>query len=243
MPAPVERCLLGELPALIVRPRGADAGAPSKRRALPTVLWFHGLGADKEVHLPELQLFADAGLLAIGVDAAGHGQRPLPDFQRLFSGVADASGALFKTLVGQTISELPVLIDALVDRGLSDPQHIGVAGVSMGGCIVYGAIAADRRVRAAVALLGSPACSCSDGAEQAPARFFPTALLSITADDDQVVPPAAAQALHQQLLHAYASQPERLAYRVIPGAAHCMRPEQWAGAVAQTSAWLVRFVP
>ena len=36
---------------------------------LPTVLWFHGLAADKEVHLPELHRFAATGLLAVGVDA------------------------------------------------------------------------------------------------------------------------------------------------------------------------------
>jgi hypothetical protein len=32
----------------------------------PAVLWFHGLGVDKETHRPELQMFAQAGFTAVG---------------------------------------------------------------------------------------------------------------------------------------------------------------------------------
>ena len=242
MTAPHESALFGEVPVLIVRPGGADGAASrGKATALPTVVWFHGFGADKERHLPELQRFAAAGLLAIGVDAVGHGQRRLPDFERLVARSPSASAALFESLLAQTVAEVPRLIDTLVDRGLTDPQRIHVAGVSMGGCIVYGAIAADRRVGAAAALLGSPAWLCPDGVDFPLDRFFPTALLSIAAENDAVVPPPAAQALHQRLVPAYARQPDRLRYRVIPGASHFMLPEQWAGAVGQASAWLARF--
>jgi hypothetical protein len=66
----VERKRLAGVPVLLVRPVAA-------RGPLPTVLWFHGLAADKEVHLPELHRFAATGLLAVGVDAVGHGERRL----------------------------------------------------------------------------------------------------------------------------------------------------------------------
>lgn len=227
--------LLGEVPVLIVHPPGGAA-------PLPTVLWFHGLGADKESHLPELQRFAAAGLLAIGVDAVGHGQRRLRDFEQRFAQPPAQRERLFNTLVAQTVAELPGLLDALVDSGLSDGQRLAVAGVSMGGCITYGAASRDRRLRAAVALLGSPAWLFAQQGDFPVARFFPTALLSITAENDCVVPPAAARTLHEALAIHYASHPERLDYRVIAGAPHFMNGEDWARAVGDASAWLAGFV-
>lgn len=231
----VERRLLAEVPLLIVCPAGGVM-------PLPTVLWFHGLGADKELHLPELRRFAGLGLLAIGVDAVGHGQRRLADFEQQFARPPAQTARLFNSLVAQTVAELPRLIDALVDGGLSDPQRIAVAGVSMGGCIVYGAASNDRRLRAAVALLGSPAWLQPANAALPVEHFFPTALLSITAEKDEVVPPAAARALHGQLEARYRQQPDRLDYRTIAGASHFMSPEDWCSAVDDACAWLVRFV-
>lgn len=232
-----ERVLLGEVPALIVRP--ADGATP-----LPTVLWFHGLGADKELHLPELQRFAEAGLLAVGVDAVGHGDRRLPDFEQRIAGSPGETARLFHSLVAQTVAELPGLIDTLVARGLSDPERIAVAGVSMGGCVVYGAITVDRRICAAAALLGSPAflSLSAPGADLPGERFFPTALLSITAEQDTVVSPMAARALHDALAPSYRDDPDRLSYQLIPGASHFMQPDEWASAVAQAGAWLRRFL-
>jgi hypothetical protein len=57
---------LGPAPALIVRPDDTPRA---------TLLWYHGLGVSKETHRPELERFARAGILAIGIDAAGHGER------------------------------------------------------------------------------------------------------------------------------------------------------------------------
>ena len=230
-----ERRLLGEVPVLIIRPAGATM-------PLPTVLWFHGLGADKELHLSELQRFAAAGLLAVGVDAVGHGQRSLRDFEQQFAQPHVHREALFNGLVARTVAELPGLLDLLVDSGLSDPQRLAVAGVSMGACITYGAVSADRRIRAAVALLGSPAGLFTEDVNASVAHFFPTALLSITAENDMVVPPAAARALHERLAIHYAGQPERLAYRVMAGAPHFMNAADWIRAIADARTWLVRFV-
>jgi pimeloyl-ACP methyl ester carboxylesterase len=78
---------------------------------LPAVLWFHGLGADKDVHRFELRRFADAGLLAIGVDAVGHGQRRMADFEQPFPASPAASPQLFNGFVKRTVAELPELIN------------------------------------------------------------------------------------------------------------------------------------
>lgn len=230
-----ERARMGEVPVLLARP--ATGNLP-----LPTVLWYHGLSADKDVHIPELQLLAEAGFLAVGVDAVGHGERRLPDFERQFSHPPAETDVLFSSLVAQSVAELPRLINALVDRGLSDPERLAIAGVSMGGYIVYGAIATDRRIRAAAALLGSPEWVHPNSPHHYCDSFFPTALLSITAEWDDMVPPEAARKLHRKLDLLYRDHPERLMYHEIPGAPHFMSPEDWASTVRQSIAWMARFV-
>lgn len=231
----IARAMFARVPALIVRPVGGDAPAP-------TVVWLHGFGADKELHLPELCCLAEAGLLAVGMDAVGHGQRRLADFEQQFSGSPAGNPRLFYRLVSRTAAELPQFIDMLVEGGLTDPKRVAVAGVSMGGCIVYGAVTADRRIGAAAALLGSPEWLLPDSPHLALDRFSPTALLSITAENDTVVPSAAAQALHTRLSPRYREHPDRLSYREIAGAPHFMSPEDWASAVGLAREWLTSFL-
>lgn len=231
----LQRAWFGQVPALVARP--ADAHTP-----LPTALWFHGLSADKDVHRPELERLAASGFLAIGIDCAGHGERRLPDFDRQFSQPPAPTDRLFAALVAQTAAEVPALIDTLIDRGLSDPNRIAVAGVSMGACIVYGAVATERRIRAAAALLGSPDWAYPNSPHEHADSFYPTALLSITAECDDIVAPAAARKLHDALTTSYASQPERLSYRQIAAAPHFLSPEDWFSAVGDAIAWLRRFV-
>lgn len=231
----IEHTRLGRIPALIVRSGGRSG-------ALPTVLWLHGFGADKEVHVPELCRFAAAGLLAVGIDAVGHGQRRFAGLPSQFSRSSPASVEGFDLCVSQTVAELPDLIDLLVGRGSSDPARIAVAGVSMGACMVYAAVADEPRISVAVAMLGSPERPLSDAGRRPGERFFPTALLSITAGQDAVVPPDAARALHQRLESCYRARPERLSYCEIPGASHFLQPEEWDGAVARASAWLLSFL-
>lgn len=231
----IERTLLAGVPALLVRPAAMPANAP-------TVLWYHGFGADKDTHLPELRRFANAGLLAVGVDAVGHGERRPADLAQDVTRSAEDGRPSFEWLVGRTAAEVPALIDALVARGTSDGARIAIAGVSMGACVVYGAIPLDRRIRAAVALMGSPERISPEGAAAAVDHFYPTALLSITAERDSIVPPAAARALHLGLAPRYAGAADRLSYVTIPGAPHFMRAEDWERAVGDTCAWLCRFV-
>lgn len=202
---------------------------------LPVVLWFHGLGTDKDMHRPQLELFADAGFLAIGLDAAGHGARRLDDLDRRLSASPQEKHRLFLSLVAQTVAEVPAIIDALLQGDLADPRRIAVGGVSMGGCIVYGAVAAEPRIRAAAALLGSPEWTGHEIAY--PRADFPAALLSITAEYDDVVPPAAARALHRDLASHYRDRPQSLRYREIRGAGHLLDPCDWDAAVREAGAW------
>lgn len=226
---------LGEVPALIARPRAAIG-------PLPTVLWFHGWSADKEVHRSELAQLAGAGLLAVGIDSVGHGERQPPELAQHLARSAREAQPLFDSLVAETVDEVPMLVDRLIDRGGADAERIGAAGVSMGACIVYGAIARERRLRAAVALLGSPARGRPDGSRLAVDRFFPNALLSVTAGADVVVPPAAAAALHAELTDWYRNDPDRLCHQSFPDAEHLMQETDWQQAIDSACAWLLRFL-
>ena len=89
----------------------------------------------------------------------------------------------FLALVRATAREVPTVLDDLLARGLARPDHLGVAGWSMGGFVAYAAVVADPRLRAAVPLLGAPAWRLpwAESRHRHLERFFPTALLSQTA--------------------------------------------------------------
>lgn len=198
-------------PLLIVEPDGAPRA---------TLLWYHGLHADKETHRPELERFAAAGIRAVGVDAVGHGERALIGVEE-FEPILDE-------LVNQTVDEIPSLIDSL------HVSRIAIAGVSFGGFITYRAVPRDARITTAVALLGRPDAALARS-------FFPTALLSITAENDVNVRPDPARAFHQQLEPLYRQSPERLAYRELPGAVHMLTKEEWDASIDATIEWVLRF--
>jgi dienelactone hydrolase len=226
--------LLGEVPALIARPAAANP-------PWPAVLWFHGFTADRNASRPELGALARAGFLAIGIDAVGHGARRLPDFDHHFSGPRTETDRRFLELVTATVAEVPGLFDNLRDAGLADERRLAVAGVSMGGYISYGAVVADRRIQAAVPLLGSPEWPYLDSPHFHPDRFFPTALLSIASGADTDVPPENARAFHRVLKERYRDDPDRLCYIEIEGAPHMMHPADWARAVREAVGWIARF--
>jgi alpha-beta hydrolase superfamily lysophospholipase len=200
-------------------------GPPTLRIAPPDGTWpraavllFHGFGVDKSVHKPELERIAAAGFLAIGVDAAGHGERRLPDLDdRIATPRAEAKQTMLE-LALETAAEVPALIDEL---GLP----VALAGISMGAFIVYRALPLDRRLRVGVAILGEPD---SDD----PEPFRGVALLSITAANDGNVPPAAARALHQRL----PSPPAK--YVEVAGAEHLLTADQWSLVIDMTIDWL-----
>jgi hypothetical protein len=63
------------VPAL-VRFRGSPEAAAERG----TVLYYHGFGGDKGRCEPYLTALAQAGFLGVSLDAAGHGDRRLADF-------------------------------------------------------------------------------------------------------------------------------------------------------------------
>ncbi|MFL5344767.1 MAG: alpha/beta hydrolase family protein [Hyalangium sp.] len=227
------------------------AGAPaltvhqgSREEALErgTVLFFHGLNGSKEVHERELNLFAEHGLFAVGVDAVGHGERRYPDFSIRFADDNPRVDEEFAGVVQATAREVPALLDALVQEHGATPRRMGIGGASMGGFITYAALAEERRLRVAVPLIASPELGRAGSPHERPERFFPVALFSQTAGRDEVVPPRQAREFHARLEPFYAQAPERLRYREFPESSHMMRPQDWKEATKDAAEWLVRFL-
>ncbi|MCP3142394.1 alpha/beta hydrolase family protein [Pyxidicoccus xibeiensis] len=207
------------------------------------VLFFHGLGASKDVNAPELGAFAARGLFAVGVDAVGHGARRLHDFDARFRDGNPHVEAEFLSLVLATAREVPALLEALVQQGAS-PERLGLCGVSMGGFITYAAVALGARVAAATPLLASPEWRLPwpESPHLRPERFFPVALFSQNAGADDVVPAEPARAFHARLEPLYAAAPERLRHREYPGAGHMMPQQDWDEAIRGAVEWMARFV-
>lgn len=225
-----EQRTVGAAPLLLAR-------REDSRLPLPLVLWFHGFGVDKEVHRPELARMAEAGLLAVGVDAAGHGERRLPDLDACMDAPREQALQTAVELASRTADDVPAIIQALVRDGLADPQRIAVAGISMGGYTVYRAIVVDPTIHRAVALLGSPEWPHPESPHHHLESFARVALLSITAEKDVNVPPAAARELHQRLSVRHPDA-HRHRYVELKGAEHLMDARSWEVAMDEMIRWL-----
>lgn len=123
-----------------------------------------------------------------------------------------------------TAAEVPGLVRSLLGEGY---ESVSIAGVSMGGYIVYRALLLEPSIHSAVAMLGSP-----EGLGFA--AFAGRRLLSITAECDENVPPAAARSLHHFLGNSSTS------YLELAGVGHLLDAESWERAIDATAAWIGR---
>jgi uncharacterized protein len=205
----------------------------------PLAFWFHGLGVDSSTHTPELRALAEAGFLAVGVDAVGHGRRRFPDLDARIAGTQAQALVTAIHCADETARELPHIIGTLVDEGRADPSRIAGVGISMGGYLLYRALVLTPAIGTAVALLGSPEWPHPDSPHLHLDAFRRPALLSIVGERDINVPPAAARRLHVCLDEADPAS-ERHRCVVLPGAEHLMSAGDWHATVTLTLSWLRR---
>ena len=230
-----ERTLAGA-PVLLATPGDAE---PPPRAA---VLWYHGFGARASDNRAELARIARAGFTAVGVDAVGHGARRLPDLDARIALPLEGARGEMLALADASAHEVPALVRALVDEGIADSGRIALVGVSMGGYLAYRAVARAPALRVVVALLGSPEWPDADSPHLHPDRFDDIALLSVTAERDASVPPAAARRFHEAL-RARRAPGERVRHVELAGAEHLMSAAQWERLMDETVEWLVRHLP
>ena len=228
-----ERVAAG-VPLLIVEPDDAA-------ERTPVVLWHHGFSVSKETHRDELARVAALGIRAVGVDAVGHGARRFPDWDdRLDAARRGPPGSVFRfmlSIAAATADETPALVAALAESGLADPERVSLVGISLGGYVAHRAVLRYPRLRAVVALLGSPAWPDDPASPHLHVDAFRnTAMLSITAERDASVPPEEARLFHERL-----GASARTRYLELAGAEHLMSGDQWGEAMGETMAWLGRF--
>jgi uncharacterized protein len=223
--------ILAGVPVLIAEP------APSAS-LLPVVLWHHGFNADALAHAAELERCADAGFLAVGIDAVGHGARRDPTLGPRVAAAGRGGIHIMLDVAEATLAEQSALIDALADVFPIDHTRVSLVGISMGAFLCYRAIVTSPPLRAVVALLGSPEWPRATSPHHALHTFQNVALLSITAERDTHVPPDAAQRLHEQL-HTHFPHCARHHHHSLLGSGHLTSAESWSEAMRETQRWLL----
>ena len=226
------------------------AGSPVAAAGRGTVLFYHGFGGNKERPEGYLAALAEAGFLAVSVDAVGHGERRYRDFDVIFSDERwdarfEETESDFLRVIDETAAEVPTIIDELLARGWGRADRIGVAGRSLGGNVAYASVLADSRVRAAVSVVGSPEWTLPrpHSPHHHPDCFFPSAVLSQAAEFDEHCPPGPIRGFHAALAPWYAGEPDRIAYVEYPGAGHFLTPELDAESRRRMVAWFRRWLP
>ena len=230
---------LADAPALLLAQSSVETAAERG-----TILFYHGLTAQKESNLSEYRVLTDAGFLVVALDNAGHGARRLSDFAARFHPANPNAPTEFLNLVRETALETPRVVNALLEKGLGRADRLGVAGWSMGGYITYRALLEEKRFKAAVTIVGSPQWRppLPDSPHLHPEAFYPTALLSQVGAVDSVVPPAGARAFHKALEPHYAEQPERLVFVEYPAMGHHPSAAEAAEIQRRTVAWFETYL-
>ncbi len=222
--------ILAGVPVLIAEPRASA-------ELHPVVLWYHGFNADALAHAAELERCADAGFLAVGIDAVGHGARRDPSLAARVAAAGTGAIHIMLDVAEETLTEQTALIEALADAFPIDHTRVSLVGISMGAFLCYRAIVTSPPLRAVVALLGSPEWPRTTSPHHSLHTFQNVALLSITAERDTHVPPDAAQRLHTSLHHHFPHS-ARHHHHTLPNSGHLTSAESWRDAMTETLEWL-----
>lgn len=123
--------------------------APSgcRHTPLPTVIFYHGFLSSKEVYAYFAVALAQAGFRAVLPDADMHGARDKGD--------ADRRMTHFWEILRRNIDEMPVIEAALRAKHLIEEDRLALAGASMGGMSVLGAMARYPHIRSVACMMGS----------------------------------------------------------------------------------------
>lgn len=117
---------------------------------LPGVIFVHGFTSAKEHNLHYAYYLAMRGFRVVLPEAQLHGER--------YANVTETELNLsFWDIVISTIHELQYFVDEFSQKKLIDIERVGVAGTSMGGIVTFGALTQYQWIKAAVALMGTPA--------------------------------------------------------------------------------------
>jgi uncharacterized protein len=235
----IKKCTLAKAPSLLVYEESIER-ACSKG----TILFYHGLGASKDIQLQDLKNLAMFGFLVIGIDNIGHGERRFSDFDFRFSPENPNRERDIQLAVYETAQEIPQIVDALFEQSMVKQNRLGITGISMGGFITYRAILEEKRFNCAVSILGSPLWE--NNSTQSPhlsiGDFFPIPLLSLNAGSDHLVPVEHARTFHHNLKQYYKTSPEKICYIEYPDADHFMPQHDWDNLWKKMVEWFEKWL-
>ncbi|MEO8660731.1 MAG: S9 family peptidase [Bryobacteraceae bacterium] len=141
-----------DIRALLTKPPAWQA-----QKKYPLILWIHGgpNGQDDHSLFFPTQLFAARGYLVLQVNyrgSSGRGQK--------------FAASIYAEWGNKEVQDLLAGVDAVVKRGLADPDRLAVGGWSYGGILTDYLIASDTRFKAAVAGAGSSLQTAMYGSDQ-----------------------------------------------------------------------------
>lgn len=135
--------LIGEIPVLEL------VMSELRHKKLPIVVFYHGWTNVKERVLTNGYEIARKGIRVIIPEALYHGKRS--DGQTTEAHFLD-----FWKIVLTNVAEFPQLIEHYQGLNLSNPEKVGVSGLSMGGITTAAIMATQPTVKAANVLMGAP---------------------------------------------------------------------------------------
>jgi dienelactone hydrolase len=128
-------------------------------KAMPVVIFLHGLGGSKEHDGRRMQDLARKGLFVVAIDAHLHGERKVPGIFPKGKGLGrlgdDYSIWVHQSSISHTARDISRIIDDLSARPDVDPSRVGVAGVSMGGSTCMVSAWMEPRISVVVGLIGA----------------------------------------------------------------------------------------
>lgn len=126
---------------LLFRPAHASAG-----KKLPTIFFIHGGPVSQDEYSFDLtrQLLAAGGYAVVAVNYRGSNGRGI-----------DFCKAIYADWGNKEVLDILGAADYVVEKGIAEPDHLGIGGWSYGGILTNYSIATDNRFKAAASGAGS----------------------------------------------------------------------------------------
>ena len=146
--------------------------------------------------------------------------------------------------IQSTANEVPLLISTLINNQLILSDKLGICGISMGAIIGYRVIIIEKRISCAALFVGSPewAIDIPESPHKHINSFYPTALLSLVASKDTIVPPIHTKKLHDKLIPYYSKSPDRLKLIEYDKSDHFMRDQDWIHGFQESIKWFENYL-
>ncbi len=147
-----------EIHGMLVKPPGYVEG-----RKYPTILWIHGGPDLQDEHSLDFNFsyqllrhqIAANGYVVVGINYRGSSGRGF-----------DFANAIFADWGHKEVEDLLTGIDAVIARGVADPERLGIGGWSYGGILTDYTIVKDGRFKAALSGAGTGNMIGSYGTDQ-----------------------------------------------------------------------------